>query len=103
MPELGAVYCIEASRLARNGRDWHHLIDLCALDASGTEPPQPAQEEAGCGVLTLVFQHLNTTLRTDHSHDLCADCAKADRRGGASGGWIIDAHHAALLAPMMPD
>ena len=21
--EIGAVYCIEASRLARNGRDWH--------------------------------------------------------------------------------
>lgn len=29
--EIGAVFCIEASRLARNGRDWHHLIDLCAL------------------------------------------------------------------------
>src|SRR5690348_2105813 len=28
---IGAVFCIEASRLARNGRDWHHLIDLCAL------------------------------------------------------------------------
>jgi len=28
---VGAVYCLEASRLARNGRDWHHLIDLCAL------------------------------------------------------------------------
>ena len=23
--DVGAVYCIEASRLARNGRDWHHL------------------------------------------------------------------------------
>src|ERR1700741_1364250 len=28
---IGAVFCTEASRLARNGRDWHHLIDLCAL------------------------------------------------------------------------
>ncbi|MFW8603069.1 recombinase family protein [Rhizobium beringeri] len=28
---VAAHYCIEASRLARNGRDWHHLIDLCAL------------------------------------------------------------------------
>lgn len=28
---VGAVYCIEASRLARNGRDWQHLVDLCAL------------------------------------------------------------------------
>ncbi len=25
--EVGAVFCAEASRLARNGRDWHHLID----------------------------------------------------------------------------
>jgi len=23
---VGAVFCLEASRLARNGRDWHHLI-----------------------------------------------------------------------------
>lgn len=22
---VGAVFCLEASRLARNGRDWHHL------------------------------------------------------------------------------
>src|SRR5258708_31960947 len=29
--DVGAVYCIEASRLPRNGCDWHHLIDLCAL------------------------------------------------------------------------
>ena len=29
--QVGAVLCIEASRLARNGRDWHHLMDLCAL------------------------------------------------------------------------
>src|SRR6202165_928296 len=29
--DVGAGYCIEASRLARNGRDWHHLIDLVAL------------------------------------------------------------------------
>lgn len=31
---VGAVFCIEASRLAGNGRDWHHLIDLCALAAT---------------------------------------------------------------------
>jgi DNA invertase Pin-like site-specific DNA recombinase len=27
----GAVFASEASRLARNNRDWHHLVDLCAL------------------------------------------------------------------------
>src|SRR6266852_7437764 len=29
--EIGAVLCFDASRLARNGRDWHHLLDLCGL------------------------------------------------------------------------
>ena len=28
---LGAVLAFEASRLARNTRDGHHLLDLCAL------------------------------------------------------------------------
>ena len=28
---IGAVLSIEASRLARNNREWHHLIDLCAV------------------------------------------------------------------------
>jgi hypothetical protein len=43
---VGAVLCIEASRLARNGRDWHHLIELCGLagtlvvDPDGVYDPQ---------------------------------------------------------------
>jgi len=28
---VGAVFSLEASRLARNNRDWHHLVDLCAM------------------------------------------------------------------------
>ena len=28
---VGAVLAIEASRLARNGRDWHTLIEFCGL------------------------------------------------------------------------
>ena len=43
--EVGAVFALEASRLARNNRDWHHLIDLCVLtrtlviDADGIYDP----------------------------------------------------------------
>jgi DNA invertase Pin-like site-specific DNA recombinase len=29
--KVGAVLCFDASRLARNGRDWHHLLELCGL------------------------------------------------------------------------
>lgn len=29
--QVGAIFSLEASRLARNNRDWYHLLDLCAL------------------------------------------------------------------------
>src|ERR1700675_455078 len=29
--EVGAVLCFDSSRLSRNGRDWHHLLELCGL------------------------------------------------------------------------
>jgi DNA invertase Pin-like site-specific DNA recombinase len=41
---VGAVYCIEASRLARNGRDWHHLIELCALAGTLVIDPDGAYD-----------------------------------------------------------
>lgn len=29
--DAGVVFAMEASRLARNGRDWHTLLEFCAL------------------------------------------------------------------------
>ncbi|SEF03668.1 Resolvase, N terminal domain [Rhizobiales bacterium GAS188] len=38
--EVGAVLCFDASRFARNGRDWHHLLELCGLvEARGPRLP----------------------------------------------------------------
>src|SRR2546426_10968120 len=37
--QIGAL-CIEASRLARNGRDWHHLIELCGLVSAVVIDPE---------------------------------------------------------------
>ena len=34
--EIGAVLCLDASRLARNGRDWHHLLELCGWSRRGS-------------------------------------------------------------------
>lgn len=31
---VGAVFAVAASRLARTNRDWHHLIDVCAVTAT---------------------------------------------------------------------
>jgi len=54
------VFCIEASRLARNGRDWHHLIDLCALvgtlviDPDGTYDPRLVNDRLLLGLNGMV-------------------------------------------------
>ena len=29
--QVGAVFSMEASRLARNGRDWHTLLEFCSV------------------------------------------------------------------------
>ncbi len=29
--EVGAIFAFEASRLARNGREWHTLLEMCSL------------------------------------------------------------------------
>src|SRR5918997_5230655 len=44
--EVGAVLCLDASRLARNGRDWHHLLELCG-------PRRGAGDRPGWGVQPL--------------------------------------------------
>lgn len=46
LEEVGGVFALEASRLARNNRDWYHLVDLCGLtstlmiDGDGIYDPQ---------------------------------------------------------------
>ena len=44
--EVGAVLCIEASRLARNGRDWHHLIELCGMVGAVVVDPDGVYDPA---------------------------------------------------------
>src|SRR4051812_13383118 len=66
---LGAVFCIEASRLARNGRDWHHLIDLCALvgtlviDPDGTYDPRLVNDRLLLGLKGTMSEYELSLLR----------------------------------------
>ncbi len=65
----GAVFCIEASRLARNGRDWHHLIDLCALvgtlviDPDGTYDPRLVNDRLLLGLKGTMSEYELNLLR----------------------------------------
>src|SRR5215472_10674912 len=66
---VGAVFCIEASRLARNGRDWHHLIDLCALvgtlviDPDGTYDPRLVNDRLLLGLKGTMSEYELSLLR----------------------------------------
>jgi DNA invertase Pin-like site-specific DNA recombinase len=65
----GAVFCIEASRLARNGRDWHHLIDLCALvgtlviDPDGAYDPRHVNDRLLLGLKGTMSEYELSLLR----------------------------------------
>ena len=54
--EVGAVLSLEASRLARNGRDWHQLIELCGfsgalvIDAEGVYDPRLSNDRLLLGL-----------------------------------------------------
>ncbi len=79
----GAIFCIEASRLARNGRDWHHLIDLCALvgtlviDPDGTYDPRMVNDRLLLGLKGTMSEYELSLLR---QRGLAARDSKA-RRG----------------------
>jgi DNA invertase Pin-like site-specific DNA recombinase len=81
--DVGAVYCIEASRLARNGRDWHHLIDLCALagtlvvDPDGTYDPRLINDRLLLGLKGTMSEYELSLIR---QRGLAARDAKV-RRG----------------------
>ncbi len=80
---VGSVFCIEASRLARNGRDWHHLIDLCALvntlviDHDGIYDPRLINDRLLLGLKGTMSEYELSLLR---QRGLAARDAKA-RRG----------------------
>jgi DNA invertase Pin-like site-specific DNA recombinase len=80
--DIGAVYCIEASRLARNGRDWHHLIDLCALagalviDPDGAYDPRLVNDRLLLGLKGTMSEYELSLLR---QRGIAARDSKAQR------------------------
>lgn len=66
---VGGVFCLEASRLARNGRDWHHLLELCGLvgarviDAEGVYDPSQPNDRLLLGLKGTMSEFELTVLR----------------------------------------
>jgi DNA invertase Pin-like site-specific DNA recombinase len=71
---VGAVFCIEASRLARNGRDWHTLLEFCRLvnalviDEEGIYDARQANDRLLLGMKGTLSEMEICTLR-QRSHE----------------------------------
>ena len=80
---VGGILCLEASRIARNGRDWHHLLELCGLvgarviDADGLYDPRHPNDRLLLGLKGTMSEFELSLLR---GRLLEAKVAKA-RRG----------------------
>ena len=113
---VGAVFAIEASRLARNGRDWHTLIEFCGLvgtvivDEDGVYDPRHPNDRLLLGMkgtmseleLSLFRQRSQEALKQKARRGalvsrcrgrLCEGWARPDRKGsgqasaGSSAVW----------------
>lgn len=79
---VGGVFCSEASRLARNGRDWHHLLELCGLvgarvfDVDGVYDPSHPNDRLLLGLKGTMSEFELTIMRR---RLLDAALAKAQR------------------------
>ncbi len=71
---VGAVFAIEASRLARNGRDWHTLIEFCGLvgtvivDEDGSYDPRHPNDRLLLGMKGTMSE-LELSLFRQRSHE----------------------------------
>ena len=91
---VGAVFAIEASRLARNGRDWHTLIEFCGLvgtiivDEDGLYDPRHPNDRLLLGMKGTMSE-LELSLFRQRSHEALKQKA---RRGalflGVAAGYL---------------
>jgi len=72
--KVGAVLCFDASRLARNGRDWHHLLELCGLvdarviDQDGVYNPSDPNDRLLLGMKGWTAKRVSSVRRVRNIH-----------------------------------
>jgi DNA invertase Pin-like site-specific DNA recombinase len=82
--DAGAVFALEASRLARNGRDWHTLLEFCALvgsliiDEDGVYDPRLVNDRLLLGMKGAFSELELSTLRQRSREALRLKAARGD-------------------------
>ena len=91
---VGAVFCLEASRLARNGRDWHHLLELCGLvgayviDTDGVHDPALPNDRLLLGLKGTMSEFELTLIRKRLIDAAVAKAHRGELRIGVPVGYI---------------
>lgn len=103
--EIGAVFCTEASRLARNGRDWHHLLELCGLvgarvvDSDGAYDPRLPADRLMLGMKGSISEFELGVLRSRMNEALWAKAERGELRLPVPIGFIWERGEQTRLDP----
>lgn len=91
---VGAIFCLEASRLARNGREWHHLLELCGLagarviDTEGVYDPSQPNDRLLMGLKGSMSEFEISTMRHRMIDAARAKAARGELRIPVPVGYI---------------
>lgn len=91
---VGAVFCLEASRLARNGRDWHHLLELCGLvgahvvDIEGIYNPSRPNDRLLLGLKGTMSEFELTVMRQRLLEGILAKARRGELRICVPVGYL---------------
>lgn len=93
----GAVLAIEASRLARNGRDWHTLLEFCTLvnsliiDEDGVYDPKLTNDRLLLGMKGTFSELELSILRQRSQEALRLKAARGDLHTSVAVGYVRSA------------
>jgi len=95
---IGAVLCLDASRLARNGRDWHHLLELCGLvearviDLDGVYDPCRPNDRLLLGMKGSISEFELGVIRSRLYEAARSKAKRGELRISTPVGYIWDRH-----------
>ena len=91
---VGAVVSIEASRLARNGRDWHTLLEFCGLvgslivDEDGLYDPRSPNDRLLLGMKGTLSEMELSLLRSRSLEALKLKAARGELHTSVAIGYV---------------
>src|SRR3954469_23580752 len=103
--EVGAVLCFDASRLSRNGRDWHHLLELCGLvgarviDWDGVYDPCRPNDRLLLGMKGSISEFELGVIRARMLDAARAKARRGELRIGVPVGYVWHREHGLGLDP----